>query len=94
METVIVEMNGSDRIRLANQISDRMKELGYSRSGYAQIELGFELPLNWPAAEGCEITLAQLTVLAYKLKMRIIIADLNMAPATSEAEKKKDEASE
>ena len=94
METVRIEMNGSDRIRLDSQIHDRMEQLGFGRYAHEALELGFELPVNWPADEGCEITLAQLTELAYKLKMRIIIADLNMAPAASEAEKQKDEPSE
>ena len=54
--------------RLAGVVFDR--RLG--------VDLGFDLPVNWPADMACEVTLAQLTVLARKLEMRIEITNLDL----------------
>jgi len=79
-EIVTIEMAASDRLRLDCQINDRMEKLGFARFDYASLELGFELPMNWPADMNCQLTLAQLTVIANKLKMRVIIDNLNLIP--------------
>lgn len=77
---VTIEMAASDRLRLDSQINDRMEKLGFGRFNYAELGLGFELPLNWPADMNCQLTLPQLTVIANKLNMRIIIDNLNLVP--------------
>jgi hypothetical protein len=79
-ERVTIEMAASDRLRLDQQINGRMEKLGYTPYNYAELELGFELPANWPADMNCQLTLAQLTVIAVKLNMRIIIDNINMVP--------------
>ena len=79
-EIVIIEMAASDRLRLDQQINDRMEKLGHAAYGYSRLDLGFELPVNWPADMNCQLTLAQLTVIAVKLKMRIVIDNINMLP--------------
>jgi len=80
VEIVKINLNASDRMRLDQQINDRMAALGYLRNDYNQLGLGFSLPANWPADTSCEITLAQLVVVAVKLSMEIEIADLNLGP--------------
>lgn len=77
-ETVVIELTPEGRMRLDRQVGDRMERLGFRRCDYAALDLGFHLPLNWPADTGCEVTLGQLVVLGHKLKMRIIIDNLNL----------------
>jgi len=79
-ETVVIEMAAGDRLRLDSQINDRMDQLGHGRYQFAKLGLGFDLPANWPADMNSQLTLAQLTVLAWKLKMRIVIDNLNLIP--------------
>jgi len=79
-EIVTIEMATGDRLRLDTQLADQMEKLGYGRYGYNKLGLGFDLPLNWPADKDLEITFAQLTVLAVKLRMKIIITNLDMVP--------------
>lgn len=79
-EMVIIEMAPSDRLRLYGQITGRMEKLGYNACDYRALNLGFELPANWPVDINAEPTLAQLVVLARKLEMRIVIDNLNLVP--------------
>ena len=79
-EIVTIEMAASDRLRLDQQINNRMEKLGYTAYNYSRLDLGFELPINWPADMNCQLTLSQLTVIAVKLKMRIVIDNINMMP--------------
>ena len=79
-ETVTLEMTPEGRLRLYSQLTGRMQKLGYNSSTWTVLHLGFELPPQWPVDENAQPTLAQLVVLAHKLKMRIIIADLNLVP--------------
>jgi hypothetical protein len=79
-ELVVIEMAASDRIRLGQQICSRMQQLGFAPYDYDKLQLGIDLPVNWPEDKDSQPTLAQLTVLAVKLKMRICIGDLNMTP--------------
>ena len=83
-ERVTIEMAASDRIRLDQQINDRMSKLGFTPYDYDSLELGFDLPAMWPADMSCQLTLSQLCVIAVKLDMRIIIDDLNMVPLRKE----------
>ena len=79
-ETVIIEMVTDARLRLYGQITARMEKLGYNPSDYGSLNLGFDLPPAWPADRDSEITMAQLIVLAHKLRMRLIIDNLNLVP--------------
>ena len=79
-EIVTIEMSASDRLRIYGQITARMEKLGFNPCDYSALDLGFELPANWPVDKDAQPTLAQLVVVANKLKMRITIADLNLAP--------------
>lgn len=84
-ETVTIELAGSIKMKLAEQISRRMIEFGKDPENLNGFELGFELPTGWPADKGVEVTVAQLTVLAHELKMQIEICDLNMSPMKKES---------
>jgi len=79
-ETVMIEMAAGDRIRLDTQIADRMEQLGFGRYQFAKLGLGFNLPANWPADMNSQLTLPQLSVLAWKLKMQIVIDNLDLIP--------------
>ena len=79
-ETVVLDMSSEGRLRLYGQITGQMEKLGYNPVDFASLDLGFELPAGWPVDMNAQPTLAQLTVLAHKLKMRITISDLNLAP--------------
>lgn len=79
-EMVTIEMAGSDRLRLYGQITGRMERLEYNPCDYGALNLGFELPANWPEDKDAQPTMAQLVVVARKLKMRIVIDNLNLVP--------------
>ena len=79
-QIVSIEMLNSERLKLDNQIYNRMERLGLLPRDYDKLELGFHLPVNWPLDKDCEITLPQLVVLANKLKMKIVIGDLDLTP--------------
>ncbi len=72
------------RLRLYNQISDGMKKLGYNNGDYSGLDLGFELPANWPVDMNAQPTLAELVVVARKLEMRIVISGLSLLPIKTE----------
>ena len=80
MDSVVIDMSSEGRLRLYGQVTAQMEKLGYNPVDYASLYLGFELPAGWPVDMNALPTLAQLTVLAHKLKMRITISDLNLAP--------------
>ena len=79
-ELVIIEMPTGERIRLYSQITGRMQELGFTSLNYSELNLGFELPLDWPCEPDNQPTLAQLVVIANKLKMKITITNLYIEP--------------
>jgi len=83
-ETVVIEMWPDDRLKLYGQITSRMEELGYNPCDYGSLGLGIELPADWPHGENSQPTLAQLTVVARKLKRKIIIHNLDMEPMRSQ----------
>ena len=80
-EIVKIEMSPGDRLRLQGQINERMKKLGLDPGDWNSLDLGFELSDGWPVDMNDQPTISELTVFACKLKMRVIIADLNMVPA-------------
>ena len=77
-ETVVVRMATADRLRLDQQINGRMQKMGQQPYDYKKLDLGFKLPVMWPADMNCEVTLAQLTVVARALDMRIEITNLDL----------------
>jgi hypothetical protein len=80
-EVVTIEMMHMDRVRLQQQITDQMERLGLNPGDWNALDLGFDLSDGWPVDINDQPTMAQLLVFAIKLKMRVIIADLNMVPA-------------
>ena len=78
-EMVTGVLDHSNRLKLYGQITGRMEQLGHNPVDYAALDLGFELPAGWPLDVNAQPTLAQLTVIAFKLKMNIEIADLNLS---------------
>ncbi len=79
-EIVVVELSPEGRLRLYGQITAAMEKAGYNPCDYDSLKLGFELPAGWPVDKDAEVTLAQITVLAVKLGLRIMIGDLNVIP--------------
>jgi len=79
-EMVVIEMVSAERLKLYGQITARMKELGYNPCDYNGLELGIDLPADWPIDMNDHPTMAQLIVLARKLKMRIVINNLDVIP--------------
>lgn len=77
-ETVVIEMFPDTKLRLYGQIMSQMEKLGFNSCDYKALNLGFELPADWPVGEDTELTLAQLAAVALKLNMRIIISDLHI----------------
>ena len=77
-QIVEVEVYSDTRLRLYGQITARMEQLGLNPCDYSKLGLGFELEPTWPAEQSTEITLAQLVVIACKLKMKVLINDLNL----------------
>ena len=88
-QILTIELASGDRLRLDQQINDRLESLGYKRFDYGSLGLGFKLDADWPGDQDCEITLAQLTVLAVKLKMRIIVTNLDIV-ARKESQSRKE----
>jgi len=79
-EIVVIELVTADRIMLSEQILAAMQAGGYTAYDYRSLDLGFDLPVSWPANIKSELTLAQLVTLAKKLDLRIVINGLIMVP--------------
>jgi len=79
-ETVIAELGHDSRIQLYGQISSRMEELGFNPLDYSSLDLGIDLPADWPCGEKAQPTLAELVVVATKLNMRITIREIFIEP--------------
>ena len=77
-ETVTVRLK--NKVRLNTAIAERMQQLGYKPFDYEALDMGFELPAKWPADSYDSPTLAQLTVLACKLKTVIVIGEITLMP--------------
>jgi len=76
-ELVVIEMPSSELMRLLAQINARMEELGYPQD-IEQLIPGLNLPCGWPLREEIKPTLAQLVVIAKRLKMKLIITNIYM----------------
>ena len=76
----MIEMTTGARLKLQGQIASQMERMGLEPGKWNSLDLGFDLPESWPVDLNAGPKVAQLIVLAVKLKMRIIIADLDMVP--------------
>lgn len=72
-------MSPADKMKLALQISEQMRKLGFG-GDTSKLDLGFVLPEDWPADMKDQPTMAHLVVVAHKLKMNIIISDIDLYP--------------
>ncbi len=79
-EIVTVDLAGDNKITLYGHITSRMEELGFNPCDYSELELGIPLPVDWPADQDDSPTLAELVIVARKLKMKIIIGKITMVP--------------
>ena len=71
----------SDKMNLKDQIDRRVRELGLGDCVEDLENAEFlNLDSGWPVGKDCEITLAQLVVIARKLKMTITITRLSLEP--------------
>ena len=80
-ETVTIKLSADNRRKLMAQLVERTEQAGHKvRPIYCFdcLESGLDLHSHWPV-EG-EVTLAQLVVLAVKLKARIVISNVNIVP--------------
>jgi len=79
-EIVVIRMSGEAKLRAAVQIGSRMRSLGYKPHDYGALELGINLEPGWLQGLNARPTLAQLTVVARKLGLRVVIGDINLVP--------------
>jgi len=79
-ETVVIDMYSERLLKLYSDLTARMQELGMNSADWRELKLPFELPAGWPVDKEARPTLAQLTVVAARLGMRITIRDLAMSP--------------
>jgi hypothetical protein len=77
-EIVSLDLGFECRNRLHAQILEQAKRQGFKIGQINELNLGFELPQGWPYDINSSPTLAQLVVIAEKLKMNIIISNLDM----------------
>jgi hypothetical protein len=78
-EMVVLELDAGIRMRLADQIARQMNARGFG-TDFKMLNLGFNLPVGWPVDMKAQPTVSQLVVIVAKLKMRMIIDDLNLVP--------------
>jgi len=78
-EIVKIELSTMDKMKIALQIGEQMGKLGLG-SDYESLNLGIELPPDWPMDKDDHPTMAQLVVLAQKLKMKIVISNIDLFP--------------
>ena len=78
-EKVKIELLSPDKVNLSNEISAQMTKLGLG-ADVSKLDLGFALPEDWPADLNDQPTMAQLIVVAQKLKMRIVISGIDLYP--------------
>ena len=79
-EIVKLQMTPRCVTELNCALAGRMEQIGHHAFDYEALDLGFELPAHWPANKDNPATLAQLTVLAYKLEMEIRITNISLVP--------------
>ncbi|HPS54029.1 MAG TPA: hypothetical protein PLP05_00380 [Sedimentisphaerales bacterium] len=85
MDNQIVNVDlGSDfedgvekKVAINITLTNRSKEQGLGHA-LSNLDLGFPISNDWPYGE--DIELSTLVVLAYKLKLKIIIKDIELQP--------------
>jgi len=75
IELVTVNLSGRGIADIGRIIRERMQEL-FGNADFEQLDLGFKLPEKFLCLDGPRPTLAQLTVLARILKLRIRITHM------------------
>ena len=76
-EGVILKLPSDSLLRIYSNLTGRMHELGYERLDWDVLDLGFVLRPDWPLF-GPGPTLAQMVVVAHKLRLRIVIDELHV----------------
>lgn len=80
-ELITVKLSADNRRKLMCQLNELTEKSGCKVRPiycYADLHTGLELHSNWPCMG--ELTLAQLVVLAAKLKAKIVISNINVIP--------------
>ena len=78
-ELITVKLSADNRRKLMAQLNELTAKAGCKVRPiycYADLNTGLELHSHWPVMG--ELTLAQLVVLAAKLKARIVISNINI----------------
>ena len=76
----MLELSPENKLRLYSQITKRMEQLNINPMDYSEMGLGFDLPAGWPMDQEHPPTMAELVVIAAKLKMQLLISDINIIP--------------
>jgi len=79
-EIVTIELSPGEKLKIYGHITARMEKLGYNPVDWRALDLGIELPPDWPMDRDDHPTMAQLVVLAQKLKMKIVISNIDLFP--------------
>lgn len=77
-EIVVLALDDAIKRILTHQLEFQMEQKGYKPSDFASLELGLNLPENWPLED--EVTMTQLVMLARKLGLQIRISEIEMLP--------------
>jgi len=80
-ETVVVKLSADNRRKLSSQLVAMMVQEGHRIKParmFDDLDAGLDLHSYWPVKG--EVTLAQLVILAAKLKARIVISNVNIVP--------------
>lgn len=86
-----IELVYDKRLKLYSDITAQMERLGLNHGSWESLGVGLHLPAAWPLDKDAQPTLSQLIVIARKLKMRVVINDLNMVPLGYERPNGKDD---
>ena len=84
-ELVTIQLSPAEKLKIYGQLTAIMEKMGYDPEDWDKLELGIELPPNWPADKNDYPTMAQLVVLANKLKMKIVISNIDLFPQKEDA---------
>jgi len=88
IEIVNVELNGRGIVDVSRILKERCKQLTGSED-LNSLDLGFELGENFLSLGGPQPSLAELTVLATKLKMQIRITHIELDVIRDDADESK-----
>ncbi len=74
-ELIVCNLNGRDIVALSEIFSQQAKKL-FDSDDFRKLDLGFEVPKGFLQLGGPQPTMAQLVVMAAKLKVQIVITHL------------------